>query len=110
MRTTYRNGDPIQLVHSGCDGCSPAMINNVLCHEQGCPHAWKDEARECPECGNSFYSTHRHNVYCDECERGDEPAMDDSVGHYCPECDEEYMLPEGTEECPICGSDEIEEL
>ena len=24
MRTQYCNGDPIQLVHNGCDGCAAA--------------------------------------------------------------------------------------
>lgn len=26
---------------------------------------------------------------------------------YCPDCNEEYELPEDTDECPICGSDQI---
>lgn len=43
MRTHYRNGDEIQLKHCGCDGCNPCMINGVLCHETGCPYAWKDD-------------------------------------------------------------------
>lgn len=24
---------------------------------------------------------------------------------YCPECDEEYSLPEDAKQCPICGED-----
>ncbi len=42
MRTTYRNGDPIDLKHNGCDGCDPCMINGIFCHETGCPDAWRD--------------------------------------------------------------------
>lgn len=43
MRTHYRNGEEIGLKHTGCDGCTPLMINGVLCHETGCPYAWKDD-------------------------------------------------------------------
>lgn len=43
MRTHYLNGDEIGLQHTGCDGCSPSMIQGVLCHETGCPYAWKDD-------------------------------------------------------------------
>ena len=39
---------------------------------------------------------------CDECL---EPCL-----HYCCHCDEEYMLPEGTLRCPICGDYELEIL
>ena len=42
MREHYNNGDPIDLKHNGCDGCSPSMINGVLVHERGCPDAWRD--------------------------------------------------------------------
>ena len=42
MRTHYKNGDEISLVHGGCDGCSPSSVNGVICHEHGCPDAWKD--------------------------------------------------------------------
>ena len=48
MRTTYRNGDEIGLRYNGCDGCSPATVNGVLCHETGCPDAWRD-AEDAPE-------------------------------------------------------------
>lgn len=37
-----------------CDSCEVMSINGVLCHEQGCPHAWKDESRECKWCGQEF--------------------------------------------------------
>jgi hypothetical protein len=42
MRTHYRNGDEIGLQYCGCDGCSPCMVDGVLCHEHGCPDAWRD--------------------------------------------------------------------
>ena len=51
-RKAYRNGDPIEL-SCGCNGCSPSMINGVLCHEQGCPDAWRDKAVE--ECDKGNY-------------------------------------------------------
>lgn len=42
-RSEYRNGDPISLEFTGCNGCSPSAINGVLCHEHGCPDAWRDD-------------------------------------------------------------------
>lgn len=41
-RTHYRNGDEIHL-SCGCNSCSPCRINGVLCHETGCPDAWRDD-------------------------------------------------------------------
>lgn len=63
-RTKHRNGDSIHL-HTGCNSCSPARINGVLCHEGGCPDAWKDKPKECSQCGCTFYhprfrTCHRH--------------------------------------------------
>ena len=43
-----------------CDSCEAAMINGVLCHETGCPDAWKDETRECEWCGKKFKPVERH--------------------------------------------------
>lgn len=36
-----------------------------------------------------------------------EDEMLESDTAYCPKCDEEYWLPEDSEECPFCGSDEL---
>jgi hypothetical protein len=55
MRETYQNGDSIGLRATGCDGCNPARINGVFCHETGCPYAWKDKTASCWECGFDFY-------------------------------------------------------
>jgi hypothetical protein len=63
VRTCYRNGDEIRL-SCGCNDCSPARINGVLCHEQGCPSAWKDYARTCVACGTSFYSPRQDQKTC----------------------------------------------
>jgi hypothetical protein len=64
MRTQYKNGDDINLTECGCDGCGPSMINGLLCHEQGCPHAWKDYARDCEWCGSDFQPETQDQVYC----------------------------------------------
>jgi hypothetical protein len=66
-RTHYRNGDEINLTACGCDGCSPSMINGVLCHESGCPDAWRDHAKECWVCGCDFYPSARFQIICDDC-------------------------------------------
>lgn len=66
MRTEYRNGDAVTLVHCGCDGCSPAMVNGILCHENGCPDAWRDRLTECKWCGSTFYRQDRWQAFCDD--------------------------------------------
>jgi hypothetical protein len=53
-RGRYRNGDSIHL-HTGCNSCSPSRVNGILCHEPGCPDAWKDRPRECDDCGRTYY-------------------------------------------------------
>lgn len=54
-RTKYKNGDTIHL-HCGCNDCSPTRINGILCHEQGCPSAWKDRPKTCSVCEANFYA------------------------------------------------------
>ncbi len=67
MRTTYRNGDSITLTHCGCDGCRPATVNGTLCHEHGCPDAFRDHPAECKECGCEFFPETRRTTHCDDC-------------------------------------------
>jgi len=66
MRTHYRNGDEITLQENGCDGCSPMMINGVLCHEQGCPEAWRDCVKECLWCRREFRPEGEGQEFCDD--------------------------------------------
>ena len=61
-RTQYANGDTIEL--GACNGCSPAIINGVFCHESGCPDAWRDHPRECFECGCDFLPVERFQRVC----------------------------------------------
>ena len=49
-----------------CDACEALMINGVLCHETGCPDAWRDQKRECRECRYEFVPEDRYQVYCSE--------------------------------------------
>lgn len=70
MRTNYANGDRVNL-SCGCDGCNPSMINGVLCHEQGCPYAWKDEQAECMDCGAFFYREGKYQTTCVDCRNND---------------------------------------
>ena len=67
-RTEYKNGDEITRIHNGCDGCRPVGINGQLCHEFGCPDAWKDTPVNCRECGQAYYRSDRHQTFCDGCE------------------------------------------
>ena len=66
-RNHYLNGEKIDLTQNGCDGCSPCIINGVLCHEKGCPEAWKDSRAECRECGCEFYPIEQGQRFCDIC-------------------------------------------
>lgn len=64
-RKKYLNGDSITL--GNCNGCNPATIQGVICHEHGCPDAWRDKTVECRECGSDFLREDRHQIFCDDC-------------------------------------------
>ena len=49
-----------------CQSCEAMRINGVLCHETGCPDAWRDEKRECKWCGSPFTPEDRNQRFCDE--------------------------------------------
>jgi tRNA(Ile2) C34 agmatinyltransferase TiaS len=49
-----------------CEQCEAVRINGVLCHEHGCPDAWKDEKRECKWCGSQFNPEGRNQYFCSE--------------------------------------------
>lgn len=49
-----------------CDSCQLLRINGVVCHETGCPAAWKDKRPECKWCGTEFKPEHRHQDTCSE--------------------------------------------
>ena len=52
-----------------CPQCETVYINGVLCHEQGCPEAWKDYTRTCRECGCDFKPMDRFHWVCMDCIR-----------------------------------------
>ena len=47
-----------------CEQCETMTINGVLCHEHGCPDAWKDYARECIWCGQQFIPEDKDQMCC----------------------------------------------
>lgn len=49
-----------------CQSCEALTINGILCHERGCPDAWKDYKQECKWCGSSFVPEERYQEFCDE--------------------------------------------
>lgn len=49
-----------------CDSCEALAINGVLCHEHGCPDAWKSHKRECKWCGSTFTPETREQLFCSE--------------------------------------------
>lgn len=58
-------------VEISCDSCQLIRINGLVCHETGCPNAWKDTSRECKECGTEFQPQASHEKFCSHsCESG----------------------------------------
>lgn len=49
-----------------CRSCEVLTINGILCHEHGCPDAWRTETRECKWCGSEFKPEDRNQRFCDE--------------------------------------------
>jgi hypothetical protein len=50
-----------------CNSCDALVINGVVCHETGCPDAWKKE-KECANCDNTFVPMLKDQKFCsDEC-------------------------------------------
>jgi len=49
-----------------CDSCTPLVVNGILCHEQGCPDAWKDETRRCKWCDGVFTPEMKNQAFCSE--------------------------------------------
>jgi hypothetical protein len=49
-----------------CNGCNPIAINGLLCHETGCPEAWRTRTRECRNCGSEFSPEEPLQTFCDE--------------------------------------------
>jgi hypothetical protein len=49
-----------------CKQCEAIVINGVLCHETGCPEAYKDQVRECKWCGQEFTPEEQRQEFCSE--------------------------------------------
>jgi len=47
-----------------CPSCQLVRINGVVCHETGCPDAWRDYKRECKWCGQEFRPKECHQQCC----------------------------------------------
>jgi hypothetical protein len=43
-----------------CQSCEALTINGVLCHEHGCPDAWRDYKRKCAWCGQEFIPENKY--------------------------------------------------
>lgn len=51
-----------------CDSCQLARIQGVLCHERGCPCAWRDVRTECQSCGCEFIPDEKGQTLCSGCQ------------------------------------------
>jgi hypothetical protein len=49
-----------------CWSCEVTYINGIRCHEHGCPEAWRDEQRECRECGTGFIPETSDQSFCSD--------------------------------------------
>lgn len=49
-----------------CNSCEVLVINGVVCHEHGCPEAYKHEERECKWCGTDFKPEDANQQFCCE--------------------------------------------
>jgi hypothetical protein len=50
-----------------CQSCELLRINGVVCHETGCPDAWKDYDIPCFQCGCDFRPEERGQRLCPDC-------------------------------------------
>jgi hypothetical protein len=48
-----------------CDSCQLLRINGIVCHETGCPDAWRTRLRECHWCGTEFAPENQYQCFCD---------------------------------------------
>jgi len=48
-----------------CKSCDAVTINGMVCHERGCPDAWKDYTVTCKWCGSKFSPDERYQLFCD---------------------------------------------
>ena len=64
----YKVGNNRRVHHVTCQDCNVVVINKVICHERGCPGAFRDELRECNWCGGEFTPDSPHQLSCcDSC-------------------------------------------
>ncbi len=52
-----------------CDQCQLLRINGVVCHEIGCPKAYKGTYYTCSGCGGEFKKKNARQVRCGRCVR-----------------------------------------
>jgi hypothetical protein len=58
------------------------MINGLLCHETGCPDAWRDHDKKCFDCGCDFIPSFRDSAKCYDC-------LFDAIVSSCDDDDED---------------------
>jgi hypothetical protein len=49
-----------------CPSCELARINGIVCHETGCPDAWRTAVRSCDWCGTEFAPADANQRFCDD--------------------------------------------
>ena len=56
-----------RATHYECKSCTLLRICGKVCHEAGCPEAWRDVLGKCFECGCEFERESGSDAYCSPC-------------------------------------------
>lgn len=56
----------IPFINVKCHNCNTAYINGVLCHEHGCPTAFR-VPMNCKDCDTKFMPATKWQKYCQDC-------------------------------------------
>ena len=47
-----------------CQSCHSVAYGGRVCHQAGCPEAWRDESHACLQCGQVFQLEYDGQLYC----------------------------------------------
>lgn len=75
-----------------CQSCEAVRINGVLCHEIGCPDAWRDYSRDCQWCGATYMPDDQDQLCCDEACAAAYYDVPDPLAEALDACDGEIEL------------------
>lgn len=99
----------IRTVSNPCDQCSLMTIQGIVCHETGCPNAWRDPLTGepnpvmCFECGTMFAPEDSGQSLCDDNCSEAYYGTPKPTQTNCEDCDTTfYPQTEGERYCEKC--------